>query len=86
MNNVGETLIDYALCEDLEQAEEAGVFIGIGIPGENEDRHCSELARRMDALDAKEIYITVKTLATNHWDTFSKSILYLERKGRNGAN
>lgn len=84
--NVGETLIDYALCEDLEEAEDAGVFTGIGIPGENEDRHCSELARRMNALDAKEIYITVKTLATNHWDTFSKSILYLERKGRNGTN
>lgn len=85
--DVGETLIDYALCSDLEEAEEAGVFTGIGIKGENEDRHCSELARRMNALDSKEIYITVKTLATYHWETFSKSILYLERKGRtHGTN
>ena len=83
--NVGETLIDYALKKDLAEAEQDGIFTNCGVPGENEDRHCSELARRMDALDAKEIYITIKTLATNHWDMFSKTIMYLERKGRNNA-
>ncbi len=86
MNNVGETLIDYRLKEDLEEAEEAGLFKDCGIPGENEDRHCSELARRINVFDPKEIYIAVKTLSTNHWEEFSKSILYLERKGRNGTN
>lgn len=86
MSDVGETLIDYALKKDLEEAEKDGMFEDCGIPGENEDRHCSELARRLNAFDSKEIYIAVKTLATNHWEMFSKSILYLERKGRNGTD
>ena len=87
MNNVGETLIDYTLCEDLVGAEKAGVFVDMSVPGENEDRHVSELGRRMKALDEKETYITVRALVMNHWDTFSKSIQYLERKGRkDGTN
>ena len=79
-NDIGETLIDYALCEDLEDAESAGVFIDTAVPGENEDRHVSELGRRMKALDEKETYITVRALVMNHWDTFSKSIQYLKNK------
>ena len=86
MSNVGETLVDYALCEDLEGAKAAGVFVDIAVPGENEDRHVSELGRRMKALDEKETYITVRALVMNHWETFSKSIQYLERKGRNGTD
>jgi len=82
MINVGETLVDYALCEDLKDAEKAGVFVDMSVPGENEDRHVSELGRRMKALDEKETYITVRALVTNHWDTFSKSIQYLNRKGK----
>ena len=81
--DIGETLIDYALCKDLDEAEEAGVFVDMSVPGENEDRHVSELGRRMKALDEKETYITVRALVMNHWETFSKSIQYLERKGRN---
>ena len=84
--NIGETLIDYALIEDLDGAYEAGVFSDKGIAGENEDRHCSELSRRVAVLDEKETYIAVKALVTNHWETFSKSIQYLERKGSNGTN
>ena len=84
--NVGETLIDYALCKDLDEAEEAGVFVDMSVPGENEDRHVSELGRRMKALDEKETYIAVRALVMNHWETFSKSIQYLERKGRHGTN
>ena len=81
MSDKGETLVDYALCEDLIDAEKAGVFTDMSVPGENEDRHVSELGRRMKALDEKETYITVRALVMNHWDTFSKSIQYLERKG-----
>ena len=79
--NVGETLIDYTLCKDLVEAHKAGVFEDMGVPGENEDRHCSELSRRVSVLDEKETYIAVKALVMNHWETFSKSIQFLERKG-----
>ena len=82
MSDVGETKIDYGLKKDLEDAERAGVFVDMGVPGENEDRHVSELGRRMNALDEKETYITVRALVMNHWETFSKSIQYLKRKGR----
>lgn len=80
MTDIGETLIDYRLKEDLEDAERAGVFVDMSVPGENEDRHVSELGRRMKALDEKETYITVRALVMNHWETFSKSIQYLKNK------
>ena len=81
MNNIGETLIDYTLCEDLVDAEKAGVFTDLSVPGENEDRHVSELGRRMIALDEKETYLTIKTLIENHWETFVKTIHYLKKEG-----
>lgn len=86
MSDKGETLVDYLLKKDLEIAEKAGLFKDCGVPGENEDRHISELGRRMAALDDKEIYVTLRAIVLNHWEAFSKSILYLERKGSNGTN
>lgn len=86
MSDVGDTVIDYALLKELDEAEEAGVFKGIGVPGENENRHVSELSYRMKALDEKETYIAIKAIVTTHWEAFSKSIQYLERKGRNGTD
>ena len=79
--DIGETVIDYALLDELKEAEKAGIFKGIGVPGGNENRHVSELSYRMKALDEKETYITVRALVMSHWETFSKSIQYLERKG-----
>lgn len=74
----GETFVNYSLLEDIEQARKAGVFTDSDVKDENEERHVSELERRMSALDEKETYIVVKTLIKNHWDTFSKSIHYIK--------
>ena len=80
MSNVGETAVDYSLCEELEEAYKAGVFDDMGVPGENEDRHVSLLEYLMIPLDDKETYVVTKTLVTHHWDTFKKTLEYLERK------
>lgn len=78
--DIGETVVDYALLKELDEAEEAGVFKGIGVPGENENRHVSELSYRMKALDDKETYIAVKALVTTHWEAFKRTLEYLERR------
>lgn len=79
--DVGETLIDYTLKDNLKDAWNAGVFDDNGCPGENEDRHCSELSRRVSVFDEKETYIAIRALVMNHWETFSKSIQFLKGRG-----
>lgn len=78
---IGDTFVDYELCRYLEKAHKAGVFENMGIQGENEDRHVSELDRRMRALDEKEVFITVKAIVENNWETFAKTIIFLKKEG-----
>ena len=78
--DIGETLIDYQLKETIEDAYKAKVFSDIGVVGETEDRHCSELSSRMKARDDKETFIVTKVLATTHWDVFKRTLEYLERR------
>ena len=73
--------INYSLMDDVRGAFAARVFSEMGDTSEDEDRHISELERRMIALDEKETYVVVKTLSENHWDTFLKSIRYLKKEG-----
>lgn len=82
---IGEVFIDYALLKDLEKAYEAGVFTEKGDESENEERHVSELARRMSALDEKETYIAVQSLVKHHKQTVIDTIKYLNsRKEKEG--
>lgn len=78
ITDIGDDFVDYALLEDVMQAYMARVFDEFGIDSEEEDRHLSELSRRMAALDDKETYIVVKILTENHWETFKNSIKYLK--------
>ena len=80
---VGETFVDYALCKNVKQANKAGVFEDIGIDGEEEERHISELSRRMTALDEKETYVVIKTLVETHTRTVAKTLVYMEGEKRN---
>ena len=80
---VGETFVDYALCKNVKQANKAGVFEDIGIDSEEEDRHISELQRRMTALDEKETYVVVKTLVETHMKTVAKTLIYMEGEKKN---
>ena len=73
--------INYTLMDDIRGAFAARVFLEMGDTSEEEDRHLSELERRMIALDEKETYVVVKTLSESHWDTFLKSIKYLKKEG-----
>lgn len=74
----GENFVNYALKSNVQQAFAARVFDEFGDDSEEEDRHISELERRMTALDDKETYIVVKTLTESHWETFKRSIKYLK--------
>lgn len=73
-----DSFISYALLKDIKKAHKAGVFEDMGDDSEEEDRHVSELERRMAALDEKETYITVRTLIQNHRRTFIKTLEYME--------
>ena len=77
---VGETFVNYKLGEEIDRAYEAGVFPDKGIENEDEDRHVSELERRMTALDEKEVFITVKTFVEHHFATLSKTLKYMRNK------
>lgn len=79
---IADTFVNYALCKDVKKAYKAGVFPDLGDDSEDEDRHISELERRMAALDEKETYITVKTLVTNHRKTFIKTLEYMEGENK----
>lgn len=76
----GDTFMNYALRTDLEDAYRAKVFGSMGCEGEDEDRHCSELDRRMKALDEKEVYISLKAFVEKHRKTVVKTLEYLQKK------
>lgn len=76
----GETFLNYSLKADLEDAYRAKVFESMGCEGEDEDRHCSELDRRMKALDEKEVFITLKAFVEKHRKTVIKTLEYLQTK------
>lgn len=78
---VGDDFVNYALKRDLVKANKAGVFEDMGDDSEQEDRHVSELERRMLALDDKETYIAVKTLLQSHSKTFIKTLYYMKEEG-----
>lgn len=80
MSGIDESFVNYALLKDIRQAYTAGVFDDLGDVSEDEDRHVSELERRMKALDEKETFVVVKTLKENHSETFEKTIEYLSKK------
>jgi len=77
----GDTFVNYALCRDLVKAHDAGVFPDMGIDGEDEERHVSELERRLKAFDDKEVYIAVKTFANHHRKTVVKTLEYMQKEG-----
>lgn len=78
MNDMGECYVNYSLKESVRKAFAARVFPEFGDDSEDEDRHISELERRMKALDGKETYVVVKTLSEAHWEIFKNSIKYLK--------
>lgn len=73
--------IDFDLVKDIKKAHKAGVFTDMGDESENEERHVSELERRMAALDEKETYVTIKTLVKHHRRTVIKTFEYMEKEG-----
>lgn len=79
---IGDNFVNYALCTDLKKAHKAGVFEEMGIESEQEDRYVSELERRMKALDAKSVYIAVKSFAEEHRETVIRTLEYLDDQQR----
>lgn len=79
MKNIGETFINYFLLKDMDNAEEDGI-IPNGFHTEEEERHISELDRRMSALDARETYVTIKALIKSNRKTFVRTLEYINEK------
>lgn len=78
---VGDTFINYALLDAVRKAYGARVFDEYGDESEAEDRHISELERRLSAFDDKEAFIAVRTLVKYHKDTVKKTIQYIKEEG-----
>lgn len=81
MKNIGETYVNYTLCKDVKKAYQDEVFEDFGIDSDEEDRHISELERRMAALDEKETYVTTKTLVKHHFETFKRTLAHMQKEG-----
>ena len=79
---IGEVFVDYGLCDEIDRAYEVGVFEDKGVEGENEDRHLSELNRRMVALDSKEVFVVTRAILENHKETVKRTIKFMEGEKR----
>lgn len=80
MTDIGETLIDYELDRDIRKAVKAGV-IKQGDDSELEDRHISLFDELLQALDDKEVYVTVRNLVKYHRADFVRVLEYMEKEG-----
>lgn len=80
-NKKGEDFVNYALLRIIKKGFDARVFDEFGEDSEDEDRHVSELDRRMRALDQKEVFVTVKAIVESNWETFAKTIIFLKQEG-----
>lgn len=70
--------INYDLMDNIERVVDAGVIKEIGDDKDTEERHLSELARRMAALDEVEAYTVIVTLIKYHRETFIKTLEHME--------
>ena len=73
--------INYNLINDIDRVVDAGVVGEIGDDSQMEERHISELDRRMAALDEKEAYVVTKALVKYHRETFVKTLEDIEKEG-----
>lgn len=80
-NKKGDSFVNYALLRFIKKGFAARVFDEFGDDSEDEDRHVSELDRRMRALDQKEVFVTVKAIVESNWETFAKTIIFLKQEG-----
>ena len=78
---VGEAFVNYALLKIIIRAFKARVFEEMGDVSEDEERHVSELERRMKALDEKEVFIAVSTFVKHHRKTVVKTLEFIEKEG-----
>ena len=70
--------INYDLMHQIERVVDAGVIKEIGDDKETEERHLSELSRRIAALDDVEVYTVITALVKHHRDTFIKVLENME--------
>lgn len=73
--------INFELVKDIKKAEKEGVIPDLGFHTENEERHVSELERRMAALDERETYVAVKTIVKHHRDVLVNTLNYMNKEG-----
>lgn len=78
---VGDPFVNYALCEDVNEAKRDGV-IHPNTPedSEYEESHLSELERRMKALDEVENYVLIRMLVKEREDFLTKILNYIVNK------
>ena len=79
-HGIDGSFINFALVKDVKGAREDGIIQDRGIDTEEEQRHVSELERRVRAFDDEEMYVTLKSFIKYHVKTLSKILVYLEKK------
>ena len=80
---IGETLIDYLLLNDIEKAVKAKV-IKRGDVSENENRNVSLLDELMKPLDDKEVFVVVRNLVKYHRKDLIRVLEYMNKQYKEG--
>ena len=79
-HGIDGSFINFALVKDVKGAANDGIIQDRGIDSEEEQRHISELERRVRAFDDEEMYVTLKSFIKYHIKTLAKILVYLEKK------
>ena len=72
--------INFGLIKNVRQAVLDKIFKQEVFDTEEEERHLSELERRMKALDEVEVYVVTRTFVNHHTDIFVKTLEYISRE------
>ena len=72
--------INFSLIKNIKQAVISKVIKQYCLDTEEEERHLSELERRMIALDEVEVYVVTRTFINHHRDIFARTLEYIEKE------
>ena len=72
--------INYDLIDDIERIVDAGVIQEIATDPGYDERHLSELYRIITAMDDKEIYTVIRSIAENHRETLINTLEHMNNQ------
>ena len=78
--------INFALIKNVRKAVISKIIKQYVFDTEEEERHLSELERRMKALDEVEVYVITKTFIEHHREIFVRSLEYISKEKEGETN